>query len=473
MKPFDYYQPTTLEAACSLMERLKGRAMYIAGGTDLIVQVKQRAVAPDALISLRGIDALTQRRADGGVTVGSMTLLREMERMPMLLEHYHALGQAVSLLANPQVRNVATMGGNLCNAAPSADCAPALLVLEAMLKLAGPGGLREVSVSDFFQGPGQHCMDPSEVLTGIYLPEPKTGTGSAFVKEGRVCQDIAITNAAAWVKMEGARCRKCRLSVGAVAPVPLRLTDVEATVEGEEMTPALLEAVARLTREAVSPITDVRATADYRRRLSGILMKRAVQSAVADAEKDKDPKPAMQTQVPADVRPKTDSETIVVTDPESGGKREICFTLNGHEVCVEVRPHKMLLNVLRDQLGLKGTKEGCSEGECGACTVLVDGINVDSCLYPAFEVAGKSVTTIEGLLGEGNRLDPVQEAFVAHGGIQCGFCTPGMIMSAKALLHENPDPTEAEIRKGISGNLCRCTGYVQIVASIKAAAEKK
>jgi aerobic-type carbon monoxide dehydrogenase small subunit (CoxS/CutS family) len=153
-------------------------------------------------------------------------------------------------------------------------------------------------------------------------------------------------------------------------------------------------------------------------------------------------------------------------------KKEIHFTLNGHAVSAEVESHKMLLQILRETFQLTGTKEGCGEGECGACTVLVDGLNVDACIYPVFEAEGRSIVTVEGLLGEGNRLHPIQEAFVENGGIQCGFCTPGMIMSAKALLDENPAPTEDEIKRGISGNLCRCTGYVQIVESVKKAAER-
>ena len=152
-------------------------------------------------------------------------------------------------------------------------------------------------------------------------------------------------------------------------------------------------------------------------------------------------------------------------------KKVVTFTLNGHEVSAEVESHRMLLYVLRETFHLTGTKEGCGQGECGTCTVLVDGLNVNSCIYPAFEVEGKSVTTIEGLVGEGNRLHPIQQSFVDNGGIQCGFCTPGMIMSAKALLDENPNPTEEEIRKAIAGNLCRCTGYVQIVDSIRQAAK--
>ena len=152
-------------------------------------------------------------------------------------------------------------------------------------------------------------------------------------------------------------------------------------------------------------------------------------------------------------------------------KKIINFILNGYEVSAEVESHKMLLQVIRDDFQLTGTKEGCGEGECGSCTVLVDGMSVDSCLYPAFEIQGKEVTTIEGMLGEGNALHPIQEAFVENGGVQCGFCTPGMIMSAKALLDEIPKPTDEQIKRGISGNLCRCTGYVQIIDSIRKAAE--
>jgi aerobic-type carbon monoxide dehydrogenase small subunit (CoxS/CutS family) len=153
-------------------------------------------------------------------------------------------------------------------------------------------------------------------------------------------------------------------------------------------------------------------------------------------------------------------------------KKVISFNLNGYEVSAEVESHKMLLQVIRGDFQLTGTKEGCGEGECGSCTVLVDGMSVDSCLYPAFEIEGRKVTTIEGMLGEGNALHPIQEAFVENGGVQCGFCTPGMIMSAKALLDVIPDPNDEQIKRGISGNLCRCTGYVQIIDSIRKAAEK-
>jgi carbon-monoxide dehydrogenase small subunit len=151
-------------------------------------------------------------------------------------------------------------------------------------------------------------------------------------------------------------------------------------------------------------------------------------------------------------------------------KRLITLTVNGEKHEVAVEPRQSLLQVLREELHLTGTKEGCSEGECGACTVVLDGQTVDSCLIFGLEAHGREIITIEGL-ATGDQLHPVQKAFAAYGAVQCGFCTPGMILAAKALLDSNPNPTEAEIRRGISGNLCRCTGYVKIVDAIKAAAQ--
>jgi aerobic-type carbon monoxide dehydrogenase small subunit (CoxS/CutS family) len=151
-------------------------------------------------------------------------------------------------------------------------------------------------------------------------------------------------------------------------------------------------------------------------------------------------------------------------------KSEVTFELNGDATTALVEGAERLIDLLRDRLGRLGTKEGCGKGECGACSVIVDGRLVNSCLYPALEVAGRKVTTIEGLEGEGGELSVLQRAFVEHGGIQCGFCSPGMILAAHALLERNPSPSEEEIRTALVGNLCRCTGYVQILDSVRAAA---
>jgi carbon-monoxide dehydrogenase small subunit len=151
-------------------------------------------------------------------------------------------------------------------------------------------------------------------------------------------------------------------------------------------------------------------------------------------------------------------------------KKKIHFTLNGHSHKLSVHPWKTLLQLIREDLKLTGTKEGCGHGECGSCTVLMEGKTVNSCLVPAVEADNKEIITIEGLRA-GETLHPIQEAFVSHSGMQCGFCTPGMIMSAKALLDSNHDPSEEEIREGIAGNFCRCTGYTKVIESISAAAE--
>ncbi len=154
-------------------------------------------------------------------------------------------------------------------------------------------------------------------------------------------------------------------------------------------------------------------------------------------------------------------------------KHLIKLTLNGSKVETEVDANERLIDLIRVRLKLTGTKEGCGHGECGACTVIVDGKPVNACLFPAPEANGKDVVTIEGLQESGSELSDIQQAFVDNGGVQCGFCSPGMIMSTKALLDKNPDPEDVEIRTALVGNLCRCTGYVQIVDSVKDAAARR
>lgn len=147
--------------------------------------------------------------------------------------------------------------------------------------------------------------------------------------------------------------------------------------------------------------------------------------------------------------------------------QKIAFTLNGHAVEVLVEPQWTLLELLRDHLELTGTKEGCGVGECGACTVIVEGRSVNACLFPVLETEGAEVLTIEGLMGPDGSLHPLQQAFINQGAVQCGFCSPGMILSAKALLDENPHPTEDQIRTALAGNFCRCTGYTQIIQAVQ------
>jgi aerobic carbon-monoxide dehydrogenase small subunit len=150
---------------------------------------------------------------------------------------------------------------------------------------------------------------------------------------------------------------------------------------------------------------------------------------------------------------------------------KVRMRVNGNRVEREIPPDRLLVDFIREDLGLTGTKKGCEEGECGACTIIMNGKSVVSCLIPAFKADGAEILTVEGMAGEG-QLDPIQQAFLEEGAVQCGYCTPGMLLSAKALLDENPNPTVEEVKKGMSGNLCRCTGYKKIIRAVRVASER-
>jgi len=197
-------------------------------------------------------------------------------------KHLPVLSDAVSQTASVQIRNVATLGGNLCNAAPSADSAPALLVLDAELEILGPDGPRAVSIHEFFRGPGLTSMRPEEILTAIRIPAPAPECRAVFLKKRRVKMDLAIANVALLLELaDDATCRRARVAAGAVAPVPLRLEKVETLLLGQRITPAVITRAAEMARQTIAPISDMRAGADYRRHLTGVLLARALESLLA------------------------------------------------------------------------------------------------------------------------------------------------------------------------------------------------
>jgi carbon-monoxide dehydrogenase medium subunit len=213
-----------------------------------------------------------------------MTLLRDIERNPQIRQTYPVLSQAVWWLASPQIRNVATVGGNLANSAPSADCAPPLLVLGAKLTIQGPNSRRKIPIEEFFTGPGNNCLNETEILTQIEIPAIAPKAGMSFLKIGRVIRDLAISNVAALLVMEKKTCQKIRLAAGAVAPIPIRLRSVEEMMVGEKITPKLLEQVCKKTQQEVDPISDVRSSAEYRREVTGVLVRRAIEQAMQNIQ---------------------------------------------------------------------------------------------------------------------------------------------------------------------------------------------
>jgi len=275
----EYHRPRSLAQAVRLMED-HPEARFIAGGTDLMVSLRAGSERPPALISLGRVAELRGITNGDPTRIGALTTIAEILEHQELAQRFPLLREAALPFGSMQIRNLATLGGNLCNASPAADMAPALLVLGARVEMSGPSGDRELPLSEFFVGPGETRREPGEVLTTILLPPSPTGARHGFRRKGRVAMDLAIASVAVSVVTEGERCTHVRVAAGAVAPCPLRLVGAEDVLEGHAAdAERMAQARARVERE-VSPITDLRAGADYRRQLTGVLFQRALVSAL-------------------------------------------------------------------------------------------------------------------------------------------------------------------------------------------------
>ncbi len=286
LRDLTYHRPRSLDEAHRLMAA-QPRARWIAGGTDLMIRLKDTlprgcgldvsASPPSALISLRGVRELRGvELSSAGTRIGAVTPTSDLLDHPELRARYPALTQALCVLGGPQVRSAATIGGNLCNASPCADTAPPLLVHEARVELSGPEGSREALLEDFFTAPGQTRLAPGELLARVHLPPPPTGARALFLKKTRVAMDLALASVAALVVMEAETCVRVRVAAGAVAPTPLRLRQTEAALEGGALTDARIARGAAIAAEEIRPISDIRASADYRRAVVEVFVKRAL-----------------------------------------------------------------------------------------------------------------------------------------------------------------------------------------------------
>jgi carbon-monoxide dehydrogenase medium subunit len=279
MKAFDYHRPTALGEAFRLAGECPG-ARYIAGGTDLLVRIRAGRERPEALISLGRVEALAGIALGQSTRIGARATIGDLLRHRELVQSYPLLDQAARPFASAQVRNLATVAGNLCNASPAADMAPVLLALDARVTVEGPTGSREVALDAFFTGPGLTTLAPGELVTAIVLDAPHDAARSCFLRQGRVGMDIALTSVAVHYRLVGRRIEHVRIAAGAVAPRPIRLRAVEEFLEGREVTnghgAALVGEAARLAASEIAPITDIRASAGYRRRLTGTLLARAL-----------------------------------------------------------------------------------------------------------------------------------------------------------------------------------------------------
>ncbi|HEY3302377.1 MAG TPA: xanthine dehydrogenase family protein subunit M [Candidatus Binatia bacterium] len=285
-EPFEIFQPASLREASALVKDKGQGGRFLAGGTDLVIAVKEKSFSPNYVVDLKRIPGLSgiREESDGSVAIGALTTMREVETSPVVLKKYPFLAQSAAEVGSIQIRNRATIGGNMANATPSADVAPALLVLDATAKIAGLNGERTIELEQFFRGPGQTVMAAEEILTSIIIPPVSPSLVGEYIKfSPREMMDLAYVGVAVALVLNGGqkRCAKARISLCAVSPTPMRARRAEALLENQIMTEELAERAGAEAAAESKPISDVRSSADYRREMVRVNTKRALLNAVA------------------------------------------------------------------------------------------------------------------------------------------------------------------------------------------------
>lgn len=282
MKGFEFFEPTTLAEASRLFAQ--EHTQLLAGGTDLVIGMKALTETPQSVISLQKIPGLAgvTAEADGGISVGAMTKVREVELSADIQKHHTALAEGASEIGSIQIRNLATIGGNIAHASPAADTVAGLLVAGAQVDIASADGERSVSIDELFTGPGQTVLAPGEIITRFRLPSP--ASGSHYIKHKiREVMDLAFIGVAAAVNLDNGTITDARIGLAAVAPTPIRATEAEDLLRGNELTAELLEQAGEAAAAASSPISDLRCSAEHRREMVDVLTRRTLQESVARA----------------------------------------------------------------------------------------------------------------------------------------------------------------------------------------------
>jgi len=274
---FDYAEPRTLDEALQMLEGFGGRAVALAGGTDLLVKMKQRSAEPKVILNIKRIPSLSYIR-DGtrSMRIGPTTRMGDIERSPAVARRFPVLAEAASVIGSVQVRNMATIGGNLCNASPAADGSLVLLALDSSVKLTGSEGSREMPLSSFFLGPGRTALGPRELLTEITVPHLPEGTGMAFSRVTRTDMDLAKVNVAVVLHVRSGGVTLARIALGAVAPTPMRAIKAEGQLAGSRLTRSLIEEAAATAAGEARPISDIRSSAEYRKEVTAVLVRRTL-----------------------------------------------------------------------------------------------------------------------------------------------------------------------------------------------------
>jgi len=458
-----YINATKIEDVIKALSKQGERARIIAGGTDLILEL-ERGIRKgiDTIIDVTRIPQLDQIVMDENnvIHLGPLVTHNHCVESKLIRELAYPLARAAWEVGAPQIRNRGTVAGNIITASPANDTITPLMALGASVTLQSMDGTRTIPLRDFYTGVRKTRMRPDEMLVDISFSAMKSSQRGMFIKLAlRRAQAISVINVTVLLGYESDSIQTASITLGAVAPTIIHASEAEVYLVGKQLTDDVIEQAARLTMQASRPIDDIRGSAAYRREMVRVCTMRGLRS-LRDGDE--------QAGMPVDPvllwgNQKSESRMHALHESPSN---PIETTINGKKYSFKNGYDKTLLRLLREEGKLTGTKEGCAEGECGACTVFMDGKAVMACLVPAPRAHNAEIVTVEGLALNG-KLHPVQGAFIQDGAVQCGYCTPGFIMSAAKLLEEKENPTRGEIEQAITGNLCRCTGYYKIMQAIE------
>ena len=466
-----YHSVSAIDEALALLSQHGRAARVIAGGTDLILEM-ERGGHPHlkTLIDITRAPGLDQIALhDDRIVLGPLATHNQVVASALIRERALPLAQASWEVGAPPLRNRATVAGNLITASPANDTITPLIAMDAEVTLASLAGERTIKLADFYTGLRRTVLRPDELMREIRIPPMRAEQRGLFLKLGlRRAQAISVVDAAVIVSLDGAGVvYDARIALGSVAPTIVRAPAAEACLMGKRLSAETMAEAGRLASESVKPIDDLRGSAGYRSEMVKILVARALRQLQAAQPLDRIPaQPPMLWGANAGVA--RGLPAAIAHSPET----PIESRVNGVDVVAAAGQQKSLLHWLRDELKLPGTKEGCAEGECGACAVFLDDAAVLACMVHAPRAHGAEIVTVEGLQ-RGEALHPIQQAFIDQAAVQCGYCTPGLLMAGAKLLDEIKAPDDEQINYGISGNLCRCTGYYKIVEAFRQAARTK
>ena len=464
-----YINTASVEETVDILSKERERARVVAGGTDLILELERGArKGIETLIDVTRIPNLDQITLDEDdvIHIGALVTHNDCAASKLIRSRAYPLARAAWEVGAPQIRNRGTVAGNVITASPANDTITPLMALGAKVTLASTRGTRVVPLKRFYLGVRKTVMEPDEMLVDISFPALTKSQRGTFIKLAlRRAQAISLVNAALILDLKGETVKSASITLGAETPIITHATKAEKFLTGKKLNEKNIIAAADLAVKSAKPITDVRGSANYRSEMARVITRRGLTALRDGKQQTGMPKKPVLLAVAQSENSKTQSaKPGMASFPEN----KIETTINGKKFEFSSGHDKTLLRLLREEGMLIGTKEGCAEGECGACTVYLDGKAVMACLVPAPRAHRAEIVTVEGL-ADGDTLNPVQKKFIEYNAVQCGYCIPGFIMSGAKLLEEKPNPTRSEIEQAITGNLCRCTGYYKIVQAIEEA----